>query len=103
MKGLEEYIKRHGRHFTEKLAYDITGGGWTYKEIDDSLQKKVYYNVSGCTPGDIVYCVNSLNFVNKKEIVSFLLRCVLYDVGMSDMLFNMWAISHDDFDFTNYI
>lgn len=103
MKGLNEYVSKHGKHFTEDLAHAISGCRWSYKEIDESLQKKVYYNVSGCTPGDIVYCVNGLEFDNRKEIVSFLLRCVMYDVGTSDELFDTWILCHPDFDFTPYI
>lgn len=103
MKGLKEYVEKHGRHFTEELAYAVSGCRWTYKEIDKSLQKKVYYNVSGCTPGDIAYCVNGLDFDNRRDAVSFLLRCVLYDVGLSDTLFNLWVMDNDSFDFTPYI
>ena len=103
MKGLKEYVEKHGRHFTEELAYTVSGCRWTYKEINNSLQKKVYYNVSGCTPGDIVYCVNGLDFDNRRDIVSFLIRCVLYDVGVSDTLFNLWVMDNNSFDFTPYI
>ena len=103
MRGLEEYVCKHGKHFTEDLAHAVSGYRWSYKEIEESLQKRVYYNVSGCTSGDIVYCVNGLDLENRKEIVSFLLRCVMYDVGASDKLFDLWVMCNQDFDFTPYI
>ena len=103
MKGLDKYIKKHGKHFTEELAYDIVGHTWSYEEIYEALQKKVYYNISGCTSGDIVYCVNGMGFETKKEFVSFLLRCIMCDMGISDKLFDSWIMCHGDFDFTHYI
>ena len=103
MKGLEEYIEKHGKHFTMKLAYDVSNDYWSDEEIHKALQKKVYYNVSGCTPGDIVYVVNGMDIDNMKEVVRFLMRCVLYDVGTSDKLFDTWVCFNEDFDFTHYI
>lgn len=103
MKGLKEYIKKHGKHFTEELAHDVVGSAWSFKEIDRSLQKKVYYNVSGCTSGDIVYYVNGMGFDYMRDIIQFLIRDVLYDVGLSDKLFLMWCECNKDFDFTPYI
>lgn len=103
MKGLKEYVAKHGLHFTEELAYDIVGKHWIYEDIDKALQKEVYYNVSGCTPGDIIYCVNIAGLHRKKDIVNFLIEYILCDVGFSDRLFNSWSTINKDFDFTPYI
>ena len=104
MKGLDEYIAKHGKHFTEELAYRAAGSKrWTSAEIHRALQKKVYYNVSGCTSDDIAYLVNGMGFTSKRDFISFLMRCIFYEVDSSDRNFDMWVIANKDFDLTPYI
>ena len=102
MKGLEEYIKKHGRHFTEELAHDVMGRYWTFEDIEASLQKKVYYNVSGCTSGDIVYYANGMGFENKRDLIQWLMVTLL-DVGCAEQMFSVFLMVYQDFDFTPYI
>jgi hypothetical protein len=108
MKGLKEYIKKHGKHFTEELAYVATEKYWDAKEIDAALQKKVYYNVSGYTKGDIIYIFNGVweyGRGNKKERADFV-RSTLGDAYYLDVptVFTFWAESYGkNFDFTPYI
>ena len=58
MKGLEQYIEKYGNHFTEELASDITLKKWDSSKIQKSAQKKVYYNVTGSTSGDMMYLMD---------------------------------------------
>ena len=102
MKGLEQYIAKHGRHFTEELAYDIMGSMWSFEEIDTTLQKRVYYNVSGMTSGDIVYYVNGMGWKSKGEMLYWLIPDLL-EVGLSEELFSAFLLVRDQFDFTPYI
>ena len=102
MKGLKEYIEKHGKHFTIQLAHDVAGKCYSSKEIDESLQKKVYYNVSGCTAGDVVYMFNILPHFSKKERINFTLYS-LKDIDHSELLFPLWVLENEDFDFTPYI
>lgn len=46
MKGLEEYISTHGRHFTERLAITVIDSKWSTSEIEKTSEAMVYYNVS---------------------------------------------------------
>lgn len=43
---------------TEELAKNAIFFFWTPEEIMSSAQRKVYYNVTGATIGDMVYLVN---------------------------------------------
>lgn len=104
MKGLNEYMKKHGKHFTMELACVAAGKvRWSFKEIDTSLQRKVYYNVSGCTSGDIVFFANTSRLRRKREIVRTLLENVMYIVGFSDRMFSRWILINEDFDLTPYV
>ena len=58
MKGLRQYIKKHGKHFTEELAYKTAGKRWSSTQIEKATQREVYYNVTASTLGDIVYLAN---------------------------------------------
>lgn len=106
MKGLQAYIRKHGQHFTPELAYDVMGRRWTFQEIDKALCKEVYYNVSGCTPGDIIYYCNSIKPSNKKEFVSWM-KAGLQNIVTSSLLFPVWLSLvksyKPDFDFTPYV
>ena len=58
MKGLQQYIDKHGRHFTEQLALAATSQRWSASDVMRSAQRKVYYNVTGATIGDMAYLTN---------------------------------------------
>lgn len=118
MKGLNEYIKKHGKHFTEKLAYDAAlSKKWNKKQIVDAIRGRVWYNVTGSTIGDIIYLVNECyddeNFMGygKKS------KCIIYTLlyigdykNYGGKLFDEWlkeSKQYDsfkrNFDFTPYI
>ena len=109
MKGLKEYIKKHGNHFTEQLALTVTDGRWDGVRVEKAAQRRVYYNVTGSTLGDMVYLVNKVHsdgLLVKDTIVqcvAFML-CVIssYDNGR-DAAFSDWLEDLTDFDFTPYI
>ena len=103
MEGLQQYVDKHGKHFTESLAYNVAGRHWSADKIIGALSSKVYYNVSGCTLGDIVYCVNRMNFSTKRDVQNFLLKDVLCNVDMSDRLFGEWVEGNEYFDLTPYL
>lgn len=111
MKGLKEYIRKHGKHFTEKLAYKVVGKRWSGKQIERAAQKKVYYNVTGSTLGDMIYLTNE---VSSKWDIPALYTCTkftLYIIGDYEYhggkVFTSWLEELEEmgisFDFTPYI
>lgn len=109
MKGLKEYTEKHGNHFTEQLALAVTDGRWDGVKVEKAAQRKVYYNVTGSTLGDMVYLVNKVHsdgLLVKDTIVqcvAFML-CVISSYGNGrDAAFSDWLEDMTDFDFTPYI
>lgn len=107
MKGLQQYISKHGNHFTEALALAVTDGRWDGVRVEKAAQKKVYYNVTGSTLGDMVYLTNEVwDNWNYKTIhgainyVIYIIGCYKYHDGV---LFQEWLENLADFDFTPYI
>ena len=109
MKGLDEYIAKHGEHFTVELAYDATTAYYRVDEIERELNKKVYYNVSGYKIGDIVYIFNGWceeTGGDSKKFRAENVRSVLEDPSYLDIptVFIRWVNAYaEDFDFTPYI
>lgn len=84
MKGLDKYIKRHGRHITPELAKAIYGSKWDSSEVERTAQKYVYYNVNGTTLGDMVYISNMLYTYqrwNKR-------KCIKYTLSKAEDYYN---------------
>ena len=114
MKGLEEYLKRNGNHFTRKLADTVVSGKWDVDTIMKDAQKKVYYNVIGSTSGDMCYMVHWLyehegwpEAHDKKSSIKWMLWMV-GDYRVSSAYFFcewLWNTCKEkkDFDFTPYI
>lgn len=109
MKGLKQYIRRHGRHFTEELALAVTDK-WNVEQVMSSAQKKVYYNVTSATDGDIVYLVNACNALDglsKGESLNISLSIVGDYIGGKEYAFRYFIgtakLHKPDFDFTPYI
>jgi hypothetical protein len=106
MKGLEEYIKVHGRHFTEELAYEAVGQKWKAAQIAKVAQSRVYYNVTESTLGDMTFLTN---FKGKQHSLSQAVNWALAIIGdffLMENPFNSWVeifAERDDFDFTPYI
>lgn len=113
MKGLEEYIKVHGKHFTEKLAYKAAGNKWSASQIKKASQKKVYYNVTESTLGDMVYITNAVYlpktcmFDTFNKCVDFMLSIIEDSHFYDKTVFDEWLLFlerlEDDMDFTPYI
>ena len=108
MKGLKEYIRKHGRHFTEELAYGAVNRKWSPGDIERTAQSKVYYNVTGSTLGDMVYLVHIVHdaypeeYYRKDYCVDYALA-VIGDVEYTGSAFSNWILTIRDFDFTPYI
>lgn len=109
MKGLKQYIRKHGKHFTEELAMNATGGRWSREDIMDKVESQVYYNVTGSTVGDIIFLVNfakdsGRSFLRTKhQCVKFAL-CIVGEYAMHDgVMFSKWVGDTKDFDLTQYI
>ena len=107
MKGLRKYIKAHGRHFTEELAMAVTCHKWSPGQIEKATQRKVWYNVTGSTLGDLVYLVNEIYKDWKFKTLSKCLVYPLYIVGdyrlYGGVVFDDWLEDNKDFDLTPYI
>lgn len=107
MKGLQEYIKEHGRHFTVELACDVVCKKWDAKQIEKAAQSKVYYNVTESTLGDIVYLVNSYKHLfgckTKRECITYALILVEDYSTTRRNPFDWWVEETEDFDLTLYI
>ena len=98
MKGLKEYIKKHGKHFTEELAYQVAGKRWNAEQIERAAQKKVYYNVTGSTLGDMVFLTNEVYDEWNRFGYSGFCKCILYTLHIvgdytynSGLLFDEWV------------
>ena len=109
MKGLKQYIRKHGRHFTEELAIDATGGRWGKEDILDKVETYVYYNVTESTVGDILFLVNFAKdsgkpcLKTKHQCIKFALY-IVGEYAMHDgVMFDKWADHATDFDLTHYI
>ena len=109
MRGLRQYIKKHGRHFTEELAMTVTNGRWDSSEIMEKAESMVYYNVTGSTVGDIVFLTNYAKdtgksfYKTKYNCVKFAL-CIVGEYALRDgAMFRKWTEDNRDFDLTEYI
>lgn len=107
MKGLREYIRKHGRHFTEELAYKVAGKKYDAAQVERAAQKRVYYNVTGSTLGDMVYLTNNTYNGWGFTTISGNISYTLYFVGNykfhGGVLFNEWLQENREFDLTPYI
>ena len=109
MKGLRQYIRKHGRHFTEELAMTVTKGKWNSSEIMEKAESMVYYNVTGSTVGDIVFLTNYAKntgksfYRTKHNCVRFAL-CIVGEYTLRNgAMFKKWVWDTKHFDLTPYI
>ena len=118
MIGLKEYIDRHGLHFTEELAAEaIKSFGddlWDASKVDAMLQKRVYYNTTGTTKGDIVYIANMARSILFQKEENLQKKCLEYIIsviqgveGYDGIAFSSGAagmeFKEEDFDLTIYL
>ena len=108
MKGLKEYIAKHGRHFTEELAHKVVIVDWSFEEMESIAQSKVYYNVTGSTIGDMMYLADIVHeaypkeYSRKDHCVDYALA-VIGDVDYTGHAFYLWTQVAEDFNLTPYI
>lgn len=103
MKGFEEYLERHGSHFTVRLAMDIIRLRYSLSEIKDCIRGEVFYNVTGTTEGDMLFIVNS-SYSSSLRNASRRLMHIMGDFSYYDLtVFDKWAVRKRDFDLTPYI
>ena len=106
MKGLEEYIKRHGRHLTERLALDSTVVRWDAAKVRKAVEGRAYYNVTGFTVGDMVYLVNEYHAryprPHKAQCIKYILR-IVEDVAFEGKAFDDWLAKGSTVDLGRYI
>ena len=111
MKGLDRYIRKHGKHFTEKLAYKVAGRRWSGRQIEKAAQRKVYYNVTGSTLGDMIYLTNEVSNRWNIPILYTCTKFTLYIISNyqyhGGVVFDDWLEELENinptFDFTPYI
>ena len=114
MKGIKRYLRKHGYHFTKELVEDVIPLKWNVDSVMDSAQKKVYYNVTGATPGDMAYLAHWLYYNNgwpqahdKNTCVSWTLWFIGNHDNHISYFFTVWlsglSKSKKKFDFTPYI
>lgn len=123
MVGLAQYVKKYGNHFTIPLAKEAvkylrcTDGSspkCDVKYIEEAIQKRVYYNITNSTLGDIVYMVyvaysNLPSEMPRKRKISIdnALALIESTDSYEGMAFSSWIAGMDfkeeDFDFNAYI
>ena len=114
MKGLKQYIAKHGKHFTERLALDVIASErWDTRQIEKDVDKRVWFNVTSSTFGDIIYLVNAAYAEYPPSGHNTKNRCIDYalftvgNVNSEGLAFAGWladlVISDKDFDFRKYI
>lgn len=109
MKGLEDYIKKNGFHFTVNLALDATDNKWNEKKVCNAAEKRVYYNVIDASLGDMVYITNAIR--HNRHSIDKCIEYTLMVVGNFDFyggkIFMDWLDTlvreNKDFDFTEYM
>lgn len=106
MKGLKEYISKHGNHFTEKLAIAVMDSKWNSSEIERSSETMVYYNVSEATLGDIVFLVNKYKKnhcrATKKKCLKYALD-IVRDYSSNGYAFTLFSLMNSDIDLKEYV
>lgn len=106
MNGLEEYIKRHGRHLTERLALDSTEVRWSAAKVRKAVERRVYYNVTKSTVGDMVYLANEYHARcprhHKVQCIKYVLR-IVGDVAMEGYAFDDWLARDGSVDLGEYM
>jgi hypothetical protein len=105
MKGLEKYMEKHGDHFTVELVNDILPVRWNSTDVISVTQKRVWYNVTSATIGDMVYLMNAFYHMGypKSKCVLLMLDDV-EDYIYGGKAFSSWVSSlNSDFDLTPYI
>jgi hypothetical protein len=84
----------------------VSGGRFSADQVVKAAQKKVYYNVTESTLGDMIYLVNSCTLTKKDKCVRYALS-IVGDLFITEKPFSTWicllCLKEEDFDFTPYI
>lgn len=105
MEGLKQYIRKHGRHFTEELAYIAVPIKWDLPSIEKVIKEEVWYNCWSATKGDMLYLVNmayQLTGKNKRTCILFMLGTV-GDYVERDTWFDAWVLDSEGINVKDYI
>lgn len=104
IKGLKEYVEKHGMHLTRELAESILGEDqrWSLEEIRKIMDKRVWFNTTSATDGDILYLGNCFIHVNKRRGADLAIEFVDSYKNLW-FPFEMFLLYEKDFDLTPYI
>lgn len=103
MRGLKEYIARHGHHFTVELAERVLDIKWRAQEVISASERRVYYNISGATVGDMVFLANLFSdSFSKGKCIRYALE-IVGDVTKDGYAFDAWLMSNEAMDLRKYI
>lgn len=105
MKGLKQYIRKHGKHLTEELALSVIDCKWNPSEVEEYSKDLVYYNVTKSSLGDMVYLVNRYKIMKKanwQSCIRFALN-VIGEVKLEGYAFNEMLYYNKDIDLRKYI
>lgn len=105
MKGLKQYIRKHGRHLTEELALSVIDCKWNPSKVEQYLKDLVYYNVTKSSLGDMVYLVNRYKIMkkaNRQSCIRFALN-VVEEVKLEGYAFDEMLYYNKNIDLRKYI
>lgn len=106
MKGFEEYVQKHGNHFTEQLVDKVIDIKWNAEKVKKAADSKVYYNVTESSLGDIVFLTNLMGTVSTLNRAVDYALSVVSNYYCAEKPFLIWVkniAKKEDFDFTPYI
>lgn len=105
MKGLKQYLRKRGKHFTVALAKDSVPIKWDFPSIERYIKDEVWYNCWSATEGDMLYLVNIAYKYCKKDKRT----CILFMLGVVgdynnwNKWFDAWILETDCLDLKDYI
>lgn len=97
MTGLEQYIKKNGKHFSRKLLEHLDCK-WTVEEIELGLKGKVYYNTTASTIEDITYLTSKAYYaflpenLSKNHCIDYALSAIGGTDLFEGLAFSGWAV-----------
>lgn len=106
-KGFDQYVAKHGYHFTEALAQIasdmmINKNGsphkWTPQQVESYLKMNGYHDYKSCTLGDLTYLANMAYADFYPDVVRSEDACIRYAMavakdpdGYKGMVFSRWV------------
>lgn len=105
MKGLKQYLKKHGKHFTVALAESSIPIKWNYSEVERAIKNEVWYNCWSATEGDMLYLINVAYQYSKKDKRT----CMLFMLGTigdydeKEKWFDAFVLDNGNLDLNSYM